>query len=172
MYQYVQVDTSTIYSVYLFLPTFCTSFNKTPSVMNLILVSSVTFPSYLIWYDTSLEYERERKISQIWAIPLTAWEVNVNLWHHRYLCRPWRCTHRLLRFISVATLYDILMAATLLGSVTAMMPSPLKSKNKQINSTSIFTSSKVFSKDIQDLTWFVIECDLFMVCHLHAKTHG
>lgn len=158
MYQYVQVDTSTIYSVYLFLPTFCTSFNKTPSVMNLILVSSVTFPSYLIWYDTSLEYERERKISQTWAI----------LWLHG----KWTCTHRLLRFISVATLYDILMAATLLGSVTAMMPSPLKSKNKQINSRSIFTSSKVFSKDIQDLTWFVIECDLFMVCYLHAKTHG
>lgn len=139
MYQYVQIDTSTISSVY-FLLTFCTSFNKTPSVMNLILVFSVTFPSYLIWYDISLEYERE-KISQIWAIPLTAWEVNGNLWHYRYLSRPLRCTHRLLRFISVATLYDILMAATLLGSVTAMMPSPLKSKNSQINSRNIFIKS-------------------------------
>lgn len=62
----------------------------------------------------------------------------------------------------MATLYDILMAATLLGSVTAMMPSPLKSKNWQINTRNIFTASKVFSNDMQDLPRFVIEFDLFI----------
>lgn len=34
--------------------TFWISFSRTPSVINLIFVSSVTFPSYRIWYDTTL----------------------------------------------------------------------------------------------------------------------
>lgn len=34
--------------------TFWISFSRTPSVMNLIFVSLVTFPSYRIWYDTIL----------------------------------------------------------------------------------------------------------------------
>ena len=37
--------------------TFWTSFNRTPSVMNLIFMSSVVFLSYLIWYDTFLKIE-------------------------------------------------------------------------------------------------------------------
>lgn len=44
----------------IFYNTFWISFSKTPSVMNLILVSLVTFPSYRIWYETTLNTDTKQ----------------------------------------------------------------------------------------------------------------
>lgn len=140
--QYVQlhVDTSTIYSVYFYWP-FVLPLTK----LHQSWIWSWYFLSHFlhILSDMIPPWNMREKNKSNMSHPFDC--MGSERWHHRYLCRPWRCTHRLLRFISVATLYDILMAATLLGSVTAMMPSPLKSKNWQINSRNIFTTSKVFS---------------------------
>lgn len=41
------------------------------------------------------------------------------------------CVYRVDRFISLATLWDILTAATLLGSVTPMIPVPLERNRRE-----------------------------------------
>lgn len=98
--------------------TFWISFSRTPSVMNLILVSLVTFPSYRIWYDTTLNTHRH--VTSAYKIN----QRNMSLYFEYLL---WvNISYCVGRFISLATLWDMLTAATLLGSVIPIIPLPLQ----------------------------------------------